>query len=49
MLLPSFQAETDLPGVAWSEHDDDVLADIKAAREKYKADVVIPFMHWGSA
>ncbi len=45
--LRSFQAEKDQPGVAWSEHDDEVLADIKAAREKYKADVVIPFLHWG--
>ncbi len=43
----SFQAENDLPGVAWSEHEDEVLADIKAARENYKADVVIPFLHWG--
>jgi poly-gamma-glutamate capsule biosynthesis protein CapA/YwtB (metallophosphatase superfamily) len=49
VLLPSFQAENDLPGVAWSEYDDDVLADIKAAREKYQADVVIPFLHWGWA
>ncbi len=45
--LRSFQAGNDVPGVAWSEHDDEVLADIKAAREKYKADVVIPFLHWG--
>jgi len=43
----SFQAETNLPGVAWSEHEDEVLADIKAARDNYKADVVIPFLHWG--
>ncbi len=47
VLLRSFQAEENLPGVAWSEKDDVVLADIKAAREKYKADLVIPFMHWG--
>ena len=47
VYLRSFQAENNLPGVAWSEHDDEVLADIKAAREKYKADVVIPFLHWG--
>jgi poly-gamma-glutamate capsule biosynthesis protein CapA/YwtB (metallophosphatase superfamily) len=46
--LRSFQAEKNLPGVAWSEHDDEVLADIKAARERYKADVVIPFLHWGN-
>lgn len=47
VFLRSFQAEKDVPGVAWSEHDDEVLADIRAAREKHKADVVIPFMHWG--
>ena len=46
-ILKSFQAEDNVPGVAWSEHDDEVLADIRAARKKYKADVVIPFMHWG--
>lgn len=47
VYLPSFQAEENVPGVAWSEHDDEVLADIRAARDKYQADVVIPFMHWG--
>jgi poly-gamma-glutamate capsule biosynthesis protein CapA/YwtB (metallophosphatase superfamily) len=47
VYLKSFQAEQNVPGVAWSEHDDDVLADIRTARNKYKADVVIPFMHWG--
>ena len=47
VYLKSFQAEEDVPGVAWSEHDDEVLADIRTARKKYKADVVIPFMHWG--
>ena len=47
VYLKSFQAEENLPGVAWSEHDDEVLADIRTARKKYKADVVIPFMHWG--
>jgi poly-gamma-glutamate capsule biosynthesis protein CapA/YwtB (metallophosphatase superfamily) len=47
VYLQSFQAEDNVPGVAWSKHDDDVLADIRTAREKYKADVVIPFMHWG--
>ena len=47
VFLKSFQAEDNVPGVAWSEHDDEVLADIRAARKKYKADVVIPFMHWG--
>jgi poly-gamma-glutamate capsule biosynthesis protein CapA/YwtB (metallophosphatase superfamily) len=24
-----------------------VFTDLKAAREKYKADIVIPYMHWG--
>jgi poly-gamma-glutamate synthesis protein (capsule biosynthesis protein) len=47
VFLKSFQAEENVPGVAWSEYDDEVLADIRAAREKYHADVVIPFMHWG--
>jgi poly-gamma-glutamate capsule biosynthesis protein CapA/YwtB (metallophosphatase superfamily) len=47
VYLKSFQAEDNVPGVAWSEHDDEVLADIRTAHEKYKADVVIPFMHWG--
>jgi hypothetical protein len=47
VFLPSYQAEKDLAGVAWSEHDDEVLADIRAAHEKYKADIVIPFLHWG--
>ncbi|HVJ86317.1 MAG TPA: CapA family protein [Caulifigura sp.] len=41
-----FAAGENDPGVAWS-HDEHVLADIKAAREILKADVVIPFMHWG--
>jgi hypothetical protein len=47
VYLKSFQAEENAPGVAWSEHDDEVLADIHTARKKYNADVVIPFMHWG--
>jgi len=47
VFLKSFQAEDNMPGVAWSEHDDKVLADLRAARKQYKADVVIPFMHWG--
>ena len=45
VFLRSFQARDDEAGVAWSEEDDPVLADIKAAKEK--ADLVIPFMHWG--
>lgn len=47
VFLKSFQAEDNVPGIAWSEHDDEVLADIRTARSKYHTDVVIPFMHWG--
>lgn len=47
VFLKSFQAEENAPGVAWSGYDDEVLADIRTAHDKYKADVVIPFMHWG--
>jgi poly-gamma-glutamate synthesis protein (capsule biosynthesis protein) len=43
----SFEADTDKPGVAWSE-DEQVRRDIVAARSVYHADLVIPFMHWGS-
>ena len=43
-----FEAGASLPGVAWSGGEDEqVLHDIRMAREKYKADLVIPFMHWG--
>lgn len=42
----SFEADFDAPGVAWSE-DEQVVADIKAARSVGKADLVIPIMHWG--
>jgi len=42
----SFEADVDRPGSAWSD-DDQVVADIKAARQIHQADVVIPFMHWG--
>ena len=42
----SFEADTDRPGVAWSE-DAQVLRDIRAARTVHQADVVIPVMHWG--
>lgn len=46
-FLPrSFEADFDKPGIAWSE-DDQVQADIKNARIRYQADVVITFMHWG--
>jgi poly-gamma-glutamate synthesis protein (capsule biosynthesis protein) len=42
----SFEANVNKAGVAWSE-DEQVIADIKAARQQYHADIVIPFMHWG--
>ena len=40
-----FQATDKEAGVAWSDPDEPVIADIKAAKEQ--ADLVIPFMHWG--
>jgi poly-gamma-glutamate capsule biosynthesis protein CapA/YwtB (metallophosphatase superfamily) len=42
----SFEADYNAPGVAWSE-DEHVVADIKKARTMYRADLVIPVMHWG--
>lgn len=42
----SFEADYNAPGIAWSE-DEQVVADIKKARTTYKADLVIPVMHWG--
>jgi poly-gamma-glutamate capsule biosynthesis protein CapA/YwtB (metallophosphatase superfamily) len=42
----SFEADYNAPGVAWSENEQ-VVADIKKARTVYKADLVIPIMHWG--
>ena len=42
----SFEADVDRPGSAWSD-DEQVVADIRNARAIHKADVVIPFMHWG--
>jgi poly-gamma-glutamate synthesis protein (capsule biosynthesis protein) len=42
----SFEADYQLPGVAWSE-DERVVADIRAARRVHRADLVIPIMHWG--
>ena len=43
----SFEAGVGRPGVAWSGEDEQVLADIAAARTRYHADLVIPFLHWG--
>ena len=42
----SFEADYDRPGVAWSE-DEQVKLDITTARARYRADLVIPVMHWG--
>ncbi|RZL12027.1 MAG: CapA family protein [Rubrivivax sp.] len=41
-----FEAGHNHPGVAWSE-DEQVVADIHRARSIDRADIVIPFMHWG--
>jgi len=43
----SFEASAGRPGVAWSGEDEQVLRDIRAAREEFHADLVIPFLHWG--
>lgn len=42
----SFEADHDAPGIAWSE-DEQVIDDIRRARRVHRADLVIPFMHWG--
>jgi poly-gamma-glutamate synthesis protein (capsule biosynthesis protein) len=42
----SFEADATAPGSAWSE-DEQVVADIRAARTVHRADLVIPVMHWG--
>jgi len=42
----SFEADEHGAGTAWSE-DEQVSADIHKARSYYKADIVIPIMHWG--
>ncbi|MDI9330831.1 MAG: CapA family protein [Alphaproteobacteria bacterium] len=42
----SFEADHDRAGVAWSD-DERVVRDIRLARTHDRADVVIPFMHWG--
>ncbi len=41
-----FEADTDRPGIAWSE-DEQVRLDIIEARRRYRADLVIPFINWG--
>jgi len=42
----SFEADYDKPGVAWSE-DEQLQFDIANARSAFRADLVIPVMHWG--
>jgi poly-gamma-glutamate synthesis protein (capsule biosynthesis protein) len=42
----SFEADFDKAGVAWSE-DEQVKSDIAQARSRWRADLVITFMHWG--
>ncbi|MEY3468812.1 MAG: hypothetical protein RL203_906 [Pseudomonadota bacterium] len=42
----NFEADHDRVGVAWSE-DEQVVRDIQAARKEWRADIVIPVMHWG--
>lgn len=41
-----FEAGPTWPGVAWSV-DEQVVADIRAARTVDRADLVLPFLHWG--
>ena len=43
----AFEADAHRPGVAWSGEDDQVIEDIVAARTVHRADIVIPYMHWG--
>lgn len=43
----SFEATATRPGLAWSGEDEQVIRDIRAAREKHRADIVIPYLHWG--
>lgn len=42
----NFEADHDRAGIAWSE-DEQVVRDIALARSQWRADVVIPIMHWG--
>ncbi len=41
-----FEAGPKTPGTAWLI-EDQCLAEIKAARTKHRADIVIPYLHWG--
>ena len=42
----SFEAGPSWPGIAWSV-DEQMVADLQAARSIHRADLVIPYMHWG--
>ena len=42
----SFAAGESTPGTAWM-NESEMIEDIRAARDKHHADVVIPFLHWG--
>lgn len=47
IFLPrSFEALDDRPGTAWGEPDY-IVADIKRAKDFYRADIVIAYPHWG--
>jgi len=41
-----FEATSTAPGVAWSE-DEQAVSDVRRARTVHRAEVVIPFLHWG--
>ena len=46
-FLPrAFEAGEDHPGVAWID-EQHLIEDIQRARAVHRADLVIPFMHWG--
>jgi hypothetical protein len=42
----SFEADVDRPGVAWADSEQ-IRLDIDRARTVHRADLVIPFLHWG--
>lgn len=46
-FLPrAFEATEDHPGIAWID-EQHLIEDIRRARTAHRADLVIPFMHWG--
>jgi poly-gamma-glutamate capsule biosynthesis protein CapA/YwtB (metallophosphatase superfamily) len=42
----AFEAGPHWPGVAWAV-EAQMIADLRAARDLHKADIVIPYLHWG--